>query len=142
MNFKNDFISIRPLCTIKMNNFPRLHAMLSCLFFSFFFFSFILCALICFSICFFSAFPILIILQRPGEMLFILQIFSEHSADLLLYLWTSNPLGTFVLTTVYYISSVQFSHSVLSSALRLHGLQHSRLPYPTPNPRTYLNSCS
>ena len=35
----------------------------------------------------------------------------------------------------------QFSHSVASNSLRPHGLQHARLPCPSPTPRTYSNSC-
>ena len=43
----------------------------------------------------------------------------------------------------FYISSlVQFSHSVVSDSLRPHGLQHARLPCPSPTPRVYSNSCS
>ena len=38
-------------------------------------------------------------------------------------------------------SSVQFSHSVMSNALRPYGLQHTRLPCPSPTPRVYSNSC-
>ena len=38
-------------------------------------------------------------------------------------------------------SSVQFSHSVVSDSLRLHGLQHARLPCPSPPPGAYSNSC-
>ena len=38
-------------------------------------------------------------------------------------------------------SSVQFSRSVTSDSLRLHGLQHARPPCPSPTPRAYLNSC-
>ena len=38
-------------------------------------------------------------------------------------------------------SSVQFSHSVVSSSLGPHGLQHTRLPCPPPTPGTYSNSC-
>ena len=38
-------------------------------------------------------------------------------------------------------SSVQFSHSVRSDSLRPHGLQHARLPCPSPTPRAYSNSC-
>ena len=38
------------------------------------------------------------------------------------------------------ISSVQFSHSVMSDSLRLHGLQHIRPPYLSPIPETYSNS--
>ena len=35
----------------------------------------------------------------------------------------------------------QFSCSVMSDSLRPHGLQHSRLPCPSPIPRAYSNSC-
>ena len=35
----------------------------------------------------------------------------------------------------------QFSHSVMSNSLRTHGLQHARLPCPSPNPGAYSNSC-
>ena len=38
------------------------------------------------------------------------------------------------------ISSIQFSHSVVSNSLRLHGLQHARLPCPLPTPRACSNS--
>ena len=38
-------------------------------------------------------------------------------------------------------SSVQFSRSVMSVSLQLHGLQHARLPCPSPTPGAYLNSC-
>ena len=37
------------------------------------------------------------------------------------------------------ISPVQFSHSVVSNSLRSHGLQHARLPCPSPTPRLYSN---
>ena len=37
--------------------------------------------------------------------------------------------------------SVQFSHSVMSNTLWLHGLQHSRPPCPSPTPGVYPNSC-
>ena len=39
------------------------------------------------------------------------------------------------------LSSVQFSCSVVSDSLRPHGLQHTRLPCPTPTTRVYSNSC-
>ena len=38
------------------------------------------------------------------------------------------------------VSSVQFSHSVVSNALQTHGLQYARLPFPSPTPRAYSNS--
>ena len=37
-------------------------------------------------------------------------------------------------------SSVQFSHSVVSNCLQPHGLQHTRLPCPSPAPGAYSNS--
>ena len=39
------------------------------------------------------------------------------------------------------ISSVQFSHSVVSDSLRPHELQHARPPYPSPTPGVYSNPC-
>ena len=39
------------------------------------------------------------------------------------------------------ISSVQFSGSVVSDSLRPHGLQHARLPCPSPTPGVYSHSC-
>ena len=39
------------------------------------------------------------------------------------------------------ISSVQFSHSVISDSLWSHGLQHARPPCSSPTPRVYPNSC-
>ena len=40
------------------------------------------------------------------------------------------------------LSSVQFSHSVVSDSLRPHEQQHARPPCPSPTPRVYPNSCS
>ena len=37
--------------------------------------------------------------------------------------------------------SVQFSHSVVSDSLQPHGLQHARLPCPSPTPKACSNSC-
>ena len=39
-------------------------------------------------------------------------------------------------------SLVQFSCSVMSDSLRPHGLQHARLPCPSPTPRACSDSCS
>ena len=39
------------------------------------------------------------------------------------------------------LESVQFSRSVVFDSLRPHGLQHTRLPCPSPTPRTCSNSC-
>ena len=44
---------------------------------------------------------------------------------------------------VYMVFVAQsFSHSVMSDSLWSHGLQHARLPYPSPSPRVCSNSCS
>ena len=40
-----------------------------------------------------------------------------------------------------YFTSVQFSRSVESNPLSLHGLKHVRLPCPSTTPRAYSNSC-
>ena len=37
--------------------------------------------------------------------------------------------------------SIQFSHLVVSNSLWPHGLQHARLPYPSPTPGACSNSC-
>ena len=37
--------------------------------------------------------------------------------------------------------TVQFSHSVMSNSLWPHGLQHTRLPCPSPTPGVYSNWC-
>ena len=42
---------------------------------------------------------------------------------------------------LFFISSVQFSHTVVSDILRPHGLQHGRPPCPSPTPRAYSNPC-
>ena len=39
------------------------------------------------------------------------------------------------------VSPVQFSCSVMSDSLQPYGLQHTRLPCPSPTPRAYSNSC-
>ena len=41
----------------------------------------------------------------------------------------------------YYITSVQFSHSVVSDSLWPHEPQHARPPCPSPTPRVYPNPC-
>ena len=39
------------------------------------------------------------------------------------------------------LSQVQFSHSIVSYSLQPHGLQHARLPCPSPTPIACSNSC-
>ena len=44
------------------------------------------------------------------------------------------------ISSLKYLSSVQFSRSVISNSLRRHGLQHARLPCPSPTPEVCSNS--
>ena len=61
---------------------------------------------------------------------------------------TGKPIGC-VFSTVMesyaflFSSSVKFSsvHSAMSNSLQPHGLQHAKLPFPTPAPRDCSNSC-
>ena len=46
-----------------------------------------------------------------------------------------------LITVLFYLSSVQFSGSVVSDSLWPHGLQHARLPSPSPTPGACSNSC-
>ena len=55
-----------------------------------------------------------------------------------------NPGNSHHLTWVFsfhQFSSIKFSHSVMSDSLQPHGLQHIRLPYPSPTHRVYSISC-
>ena len=45
------------------------------------------------------------------------------------------------LLPVSFCNSAQFFRSIVSDSLRPHGLQHARLPCPSPTPRVYSNSC-
>ena len=59
-------------------------------------------------------------------------------------LWLNRLLIVVILSIVldYVISdSVQFSRSVMSDSLWPHGLQHARLPCPSPTPRACSTSC-
>ena len=53
----------------------------------------------------------------------------------------SNLLPIFIQLFVLLFSSVQSSHSVMSDSLQPHGLQHARLPCPSPTPGACSNSC-
>ena len=59
--------------------------------------------------------------------------------------WVSCMAGRFstiwVTKEAIQFSSLQFSRSVMSDIWRPHGLQHARLPCPSPAPRAYSNSC-
>ena len=49
--------------------------------------------------------------------------------------------GTLIMFYLFCIYSVQFSRSVMSNSLQPHGMQHTRLPCPSPTPEAYSNSC-
>ena len=54
--------------------------------------------------------------------------------------WSNNSFWKLNLI-LSHLFSVQFSHSVMSDSLWSHGLQHARLPCPSPTPGACLNSC-
>ena len=63
----------------------------------------------------------------------------SHSAVIFWKMKTVNPLR--FLNSNYHLF-FQFTHSVMSNSLQPHGLQHARLPCPSPTPRACSNSCS
>ena len=59
-----------------------------------------------------------------------------------IYIWHLYLSSIYPSMSLYlYLSSVPFSRSVISDSLRPHGLQHTRLPCPSPTPGIYSNSC-
>ena len=48
----------------------------------------------------------------------------------------------YVYIYIYQFNSVQFNHSVVSNSWWSHGLQHAKLPWPSPTPGVHSNSCS
>ena len=58
-----------------------------------------------------------------------------------LYFSTLSLLSILVCVLAMVFRSVQFSHSVMSGSLPVHGLQHARLPCPSPTPGACSNSC-
>ena len=51
------------------------------------------------------------------------------------------PLNIDCISAFHIMSSVQFSHSVMSDSLHPHELQHTSPPCPLPTPGVYSNSC-
>ena len=84
-------------------------------------------------------------IKGRGEVFYLLTIRINHPVILFISSWTSFLVLRFCysyicLVTAYwiggslkfcfvFISSVQFSRSVMSNSLQSHGLQHARLPY-------------
>ena len=74
-----------------------------------------------------------------GEALYFLERLNNNILYLYTIIFSSIHLSMDVL--VVSTSSVQLNHSVVSDSLWPHGLQHSRLPWPSPTPGAYWNSC-
>ena len=74
-----------------------------------------------------------------SEALYFLERLNNNILYLYTIIFSSIHLSMDVL--VISTSSVQLSHSVVSDSLWPHGLQHSRLPCPSPTPGAYWNSC-
>ena len=54
--------------------------------------------------------------------------------------WVISLLSTYSLPWGFLDGSVQFSCAVMSNSLWTHGLQHAKLPCPSPTPGVYSNS--
>ena len=82
-------------------------------------------------------FSIIYILYIPIICFHIFSIIykSDYNQDTLIEKWF------FKVKLTQLKSWVQFRHSVLSDSLWPHGLQHGRLPCPSPTPRACSNSC-
>ena len=93
-----------------------------------------------------------VVLQVPKSLgsCLILSNFQRLSMFDLLYcykIWITFAILSVQFHGIKYIhidmqASVQFSHSVMSNSLQPHGLQHVRLPCPSPTPGACSNSCS
>ena len=88
-----------------------------------------------------------------AEIFMAISFFKNNEYLLFYYLiWSTsfsyengNGLSRFIAHFLHYVavwcSVSQFSHSAVSHSLWSHGLQHTRLPCPSPTPRAYSNSC-
>ena len=78
---------------------------------------------------------------------------TSNSTDVCCWSWPSQGSRSFLQcqTQAHWASSnlrlplgalfLLFSYQVVSDSLQLHGLQHARLPCPSPSPRVFPNSC-
>ena len=85
-------------------------------------------------------------LNHLGALLFLLVLlkFSEVYSNYLWVLWKAgSDSGCLGWDFIFYASKKisQYSCSVMSDSLRLQGLQHARLPCPSPTLRACSNSC-
>ena len=72
---------------------------------------------------------------------FVLPKHYSHAIKFILLQCTIQQFLVYSQDCVTIISSVQFSHSVMSDSLRPHGLQHARPPCPSPTHAACQNSC-
>ena len=107
-----------------------------------------------------AALPFLILLA--GKLLLATLRHADYSDSALLYItafqlfepYSGSPPRFSSLTAATHLTTVtilpsplklppsfQFSRSVMSNSLRPHGLQHGRLPCPSPTPRVSSSSC-
>ena len=89
----------------------------------------------------------------PRILLRFASLYTAHSPEMpilpsfpeqhcfMLYQGTAAIRQEFSNQTSIFISSVQFSHSVVPDSLRPHELQHTRHPCPSPAPGACSNSC-
>ena len=70
-------------------------------------------------------------------------LLQHHSskASSLLYGLTLTSLHDYWKNHSFEFMELQFSHSVMSDSLQPHGLQHARLPCPSPTPGACSNTC-
>ena len=75
----------------------------------------------------------------PRSRIFLTQELNSHFMSPVLagMFFTTNA----TLKPMYMFISAQFSYSVMSNALWSHGLQHGKLPCPSPTPGAYSDSC-
>ena len=80
---------------------------------------------------------------RTGwQGLFCLEVWGQNRVILTRVTFHSTArVTTFLRCGLTFFSSVKFSPSVVFDSLWPHGLQHIRLPCPSPNPRACSNSC-
>ena len=67
--------------------------------------------------------------------------FKSIKSSVLSFLYSSTLTSICDYWTNHSFGSVQFSCSIVSDSLSPHGLQHARLPCPSPIPGVYSNSC-
>ena len=75
----------------------------------------------------------------------IIYAFFTHKWSFNFFFFSNNQFWLLLVVSLLFLfsifSSVQFSRLVVSDSLQPHGLQHVRLPRPSPTPGVYSSSC-